>query len=127
MDKDSESLDLIAAAASLLDAREYDGGELFGYYSHETQSVWVVSDTAMVDLGRRIACGQKDGYSLWCQESDTDEVSDEMVSDAIMDAGDLAGVKSLRAAAAAAGDIATVAALDLIPRSRIRDILSGDL
>ena len=125
-----ERWDAIEVAVDLLDARCYGRHTVFAYWAPEIRRVVIVADDAMADLGRRLRHGRSGGpgpkevYSLWCEVTAREVVDPADIAIAIaahragnadVDIDADVDIAALRAEAGNAGDIATVAVIDLAP------------
>jgi hypothetical protein len=104
----------IALAVERLSARTY--GDRYAHLDDGTPGVvHLVDSYDMVDLGRRIAEGDPEAYSLWC--SDTDAVSctlEDALAAWTTDAPSDEVVAHVRAQAVETGNTITIAAIDML-------------
>lgn len=109
-------LEYINHAAEYLNATRYAGETLFGYVAAETPGVvYLVDEDEMLDLGRRLAAGERDAYSLWCAETSPESITAAELMSVCPEwrtDGSLDDLDGLRESAGAAGDYLTCAALD---------------
>lgn len=113
-------------AVKHLDATRYCADTVFTYADANTpDTVYLVDAADMADLGARLARGDGDAYSHWCADTSTESVTAERIVSDWQGAGStLADVKALGSAAAAHGDMLTVAACDHLAE-RICDLLAA--
>ena len=64
----------LSAAIELLDAAIDEATGDYVYFAAETSRYYRVTESALKDLGERIARDDGDGYSLWCAETSPEEM-----------------------------------------------------
>jgi hypothetical protein len=131
---EEERFEAIDLAREHIHATPYEDEGTWAYEDDGTHCIYLVDVVAMAKLGRMLRTPTASTYSVWCSDTAADEIDPVDIARAIADHRLQLGsfepsdfealdLDALRNEAASAGDLRTVAALDLA-RRRIEEALS---